>query len=306
MLACSRQFAVCLLMLALLGIVARVGPADAADGKFGACDLGGTRIQSVPDPVSGRSYDIEVTLPSDYEAEPARHYPVLYYADGGHLAGSATCLAKEPQRLKALKSVKRLRREGKLQQEPILIGLSYAKGEGFATSRGRDYTPVAAKPGYGGAEAYRRYLAETVIPHVESLYRIDPARRLFWGHSYGGLLGAHVLLTSPELFHSYILGSPSFWFGDHAILDMEANYAERDLKANVLIYVGGDEIRRYDPARRGYTQDMVGDVRTFEKRVKARGFPGLTIRSLVVPQKNHRTTIPPGFGWAITSALGGE
>ncbi|MGJ4856279.1 alpha/beta hydrolase [Labrys sp. La1] len=281
--------------------------AEARDGIPTGCDLGGTQIRSIADPVSGRSYDVEVTLPSDYQANPAKRYPVLYYADGGHLAASATCLSKEPRRQEALRLVRKLHRDGKLAEEPILVGLSYAKGEGFAVSRARDYTPVADKPGYGGAGAFQAYLGKTVMPVIEGLYRTDPRRRLFWGHSYGGLLGARILLTEPGLFRSYILGSPSLWFADHAILTMEADYARanRDLKAHVLIYVGGDEISRYDPGRRGDTQDMVGDVRTFEKLLKSRGFPSLTIHSLVVPGKNHRTTIPPGFAWAITSALAG-
>lgn len=290
--------------VALLG--AMTVPVEARDEAPVNCDLGGTRIRSLPDPATGRSYDIEVTLPEDYEAKPARRYPVLYYADGGHLSDGSTCLTKEPRRQEALRLVRALHREGKLSEEPILVGLSYAKGEGFAASRARDYTPVADKPGYGGAEAYQLYLKQTVIAFIEKTYRADVQRRLYWGHSYGGLLGARVLLTEPGLFQSYILGSPSFWFADHAILAMAAKYAKanRDLKANVLIYVGGDEIRRYDPGRRGDTQDMVGDVRTFEKQLKSRGFPGLTIRSLVVPGRNHRTTIPPGFSWAVTSALG--
>lgn len=280
-------------------------PAEAAETP--GCDLGGTQIRSIPDLVSGRSYDVEITLPSDYQANPTKRFAVLYYADGGHLATSATCLSKEPRRQEALRLVRKLHREGRLADEPILVGLSYARGEGFAVSRARDYTPVADKSGYGGAGAFQVYLGRTVIPAIEGSYRADPGRRLFWGHSYGGLLGARILLTEPGLFRSYILGSPSFWFADHAILSIEADYAKthRDLEADVLIYVGGDEISRYDPGRRGNTKDMVADVRTFEKRLKSRGFPSLTIRSLVVAGKNHRTTIPPGFSWAITSALGG-
>lgn len=294
-------------MVAGLAMLAAMS-AQAREEAPTGCDLGGTLIRSIPDPVSGRSYDVEITLPSDYQADPARRYPVLYYADGGHLAASATCLSKEPRRQEALRLVRKLHREGKLAQEPILVGLSYAKGEGFAVSRARDYTPVADKPGYGQAGAFQAYLGKIVIPAIEGAYRTDPRRRLFWGHSYGGLLGARILLTEPGLFRSYILGSPSFWFADHAILAIEADYAKanRDLRADVLIYVGGEEISRYDPGRRGNTQDMVADVRSFEKQLKSRGFPGLAIRSLIVRGKNHRTTIPPGFSWALTSALGGR
>ena len=127
------------------------------------------------------------------------------------------------------------------------------------------------------------------------------------GHSYGGLLGAHILLTEPGLFRTYILGSPSLWFADHAILTFESEYARanRNLKADLLLFVGGEEIGRYDPGRRDNTQNMVGDMRAFESQLKQRHYPGLTIRSLVVRSKNHRNVFPPGLTWAITAVLGG-
>jgi len=40
--------------------------------------LTGTQVWSVPDPVSGRDYEVFVSLPASYEAEPNRRYPVLY------------------------------------------------------------------------------------------------------------------------------------------------------------------------------------------------------------------------------------
>ena len=290
------------LVLALAALIATClsAPIEAAEGKAGkwrSCDPGGILTQSVPDPVSGRSYDIEVSLPSGYDAAAAKLYPVLYLADGGRAVRPLAC------------EVRALYGEGSLREDPIIVGLSYAKGENLEVSRKRDYTPVALKPGdtaYGGASAYQLYLRQTVIPYVERQYRADPGRRLYWGHSYGGLLGTRILLTEPDLFATYMLGSPSFWFGDQAILAIEADYAKAnsDLKAEVLMYVGGDEVSRYDAGRRGYTKDMVGGVKAFEARLRERGFPGLSIRSLVVPGKNHRNSIPAGFGWAITSVLG--
>lgn len=283
--------------IALLGLGTTAAAAQTKPGNWRNCDPGGIQTLSVPDPVSGRSYDVEISLPPDYDADTSRRHPVLYLADGGRATRPLTCL------------VKALYSKGELTEEPIIVGLSYAKGETLEVSRKRDYTPVPLKPGdtaYGGGQAYQLYLRATVISHVESLYRVDPGQRLYWGHSYGGLLGTRILLTEPGLFKTYILGSPSLWFANHAILALEADYAKAnsDLKANVLMYVGGLEVSRYEPARRGQTRDMVGDMKAFEAQLKQRSFPSLSIRSLVVPGKNHRNTIPPGFTWAITSVLG--
>lgn len=277
-------------------------PALAAETKpvkWSDCDPGGIQTLPVPDPVSRRNYDVEISLPSGYHREASTRYPIIYLADGGRGTRPVAC------------QIKALREKGALSEEPIIVGLSYAKGENLEVSRKRDYTPVPRRPGdtaYGGAPAYQHYLHHTVIPYVEGLYRANPNRRIYLGHSYGGLLGAHILLTEPDLFHTYILGSPSFWFANHAILAFESDYAKahKDLKADVLLFVGGNEISRFDTGRGGNTQDMVGDMKRFESRLGQRGFPSLTVRSLVVPGKNHRKAFPPGLTWAIGTVLGAK
>ncbi len=294
---CAARQAFLPIVAFLLCLCASVSSADAGRGKWGDCDPAGIQTLPVPDPVSGRSYDVEISLPSGYDGAASTSYPVLYLADGGRGTRPVTC------------QIKALREKGDLAEEPIIVGLSYARGENLETSRNRDYTPVPRTPGdtaYGGAAAYQLYIRQIVLPYVENRFRADPGRRIYFGHSYGGLLGVRILLTEPSLFRSYILGSPSLWFADHAILAVEADYAKtnRDLKADVLLYVGGDEVRRYDPGRSGYTRDMVSDMRAFASRLERYGFPSLTVRSLVVPGKDHRKVIPPGLIWAITAVLG--
>ena len=190
--------------------------------------------------------------------------------------------------------------------DPVIVGLSYATGENLEDSRRRDYTPVAQGPvGYGGASAYQAYLRTVVLPHVEAHFATDPRQRYFWGHSYGGLLGAHILFTQPDMFQTYMLGSPSFWFGDGAIYGFEEAYAaaNRRLDARVLLYVGGAEIARYDAARRGNTRDMVAGMRDFEARLRARRYAGLSIGSAVIEGRDHLSAVRPGFEWAMRTAM---
>lgn len=250
----------------------------------------------LPDPVSGRQYEIYISLPGSYADNPDKTYPLLVLADGGRAFPNLSC------------DVRTLVQKGAIGEEPIIVGLSYAAGEDLEDSRRRDYTPVAQGPTsrvYGGAAAYQTYLRTVVLRHVESHYRTDPARRLFWGHSYGGLLGAHILLTEPGLFQTYLLGSPSFWFADQAIYGFEDAYAKksRRLDATVLLYVGGQEISRYDPARKGNTRDMVAGMQAFASRLLERGYGGLQLRSTVIEGKDHRSSVRPGFAWAVTEAL---
>jgi uncharacterized protein len=289
----GHRFGLALLAASLVALLSVVA---APSGANAACPSVKPVTVPLPDPVSGRRYEIFVSLPSGYADNPGKTYPLLVLADGGRAFPNLSC------------EVRALGLKGAIGEEPIVVGLSYAAGEDLEDSRRRDYTPVAQEPSnrvYGGAAAYQAYLRTVVLRHVESHYRTDPGRRLFWGHSYGGLLGAHILLTEPGLFQTYLIGSPSFWFADQAIFGFEDTYAKRNrrLDATVLLYVGGLEISRYDPARKGNTRDMVAGMQAFASRLLERGYGGLQLRSTVIPGKDHRSSVRPGFVWALTEAL---
>lgn len=252
---------------------------------------------ALPDPVSGRHYDIQVSIPRGHADDPDRRWPLLILADGPRAFPGLSC------------AVRRLADKGALVQEPVVIGLSYAAGEDHNASRNRDYTPVARGPDarvYGGAAAYQTYLRSIVIPHVEAQYRTDPAQRLFWGHSYGGLLGLHVLLTEPGLFHAYLIGSPSIWFADRAILTFENALARRGvpLDAVLLLHVGGLEAP--GPETHPRMRDMIADMEELASRLRGRGYPGLRMQTAILPGKDHVGVIGPGFSWALIEALGAD
>ncbi len=49
-------------------------------------------------------------------------------------------------------------------------------------------------------------------------YRVDMKRKIYVAHSYGGLLGAYILLTEPTMFERYVISSPSLWFDNKVML----------------------------------------------------------------------------------------
>lgn len=260
------------------------------------CKESETVTVSLPDPVSGRHYEIYVSLPSGYADDTSQTYPLVVLADGGRAFPKLGCSA-------------RAMAEGDPGKKAILVGLSYAGEEDLEDSRRRDYTPTklaGASKAYGEAAAYQTYITNVVLSYIDAHYRVADGQRIFWGHSYGGLLGAHILLTAPSTFQTYILGSPSFWFGNSAILDFETRYASshRKLDANVILYVGGLETARYDATRKGNTRDMIKGMQQFEKRLRSRNYDGLHLVSTVIPGKDHRSSVGPGFHWGLGVALG--
>ncbi|MNH48835.1 Ferri-bacillibactin esterase BesA [compost metagenome] len=260
--------------------------------------LTGTQVWSVPDPVSGRDYEVFVSLPASYEAQPNRRYPVLYVTDADYAFPIIRQIAR------------RVNLDGPVIEEFILVGLSYAKGDGGADSRRRDYTPTPNGPRnsagsvHGGGAAYQTYLKTQALPFVEQKFRADPARRVLLGHSYGALLGSQIMFTDPGMFSGYVLGSPSFWFDKRHMMKMEADYARshRDLPAEVFMYVGAFE-GPGPTARHANETDMVGDMDTMERLLKSRAYPGLSVQSTVLENEDHLTVAPVGFTRGLMAVL---
>lgn len=280
----------------LLGACSEKADARTSLSEPGAAEgapyvLADTQVLNVPDPVSGRNYQVFVSLPADYEANPDRRYPTLYVTDADYAFPIIRQIAR------------RVNLDGPRVEDFILVGLSYAANEGGMVSRTRDYTPVRINDRTGGGAAYQTYLKTRVLPFIEDRFRADPARRNLLGHSYGGLLGAQILFSEPELFDGYILGSPSFWFGDHAMMRTEADYARanKDLPARVHMYIG--EYETPGPGRRNTRYDMVGDNARFEARLRSRGYPGLTLTNEVLNDEDHLTVAPRGFTHGLLTLL---
>jgi uncharacterized protein len=233
----------------------------------------------------GRTYELYVRLPPEYGSEDnaSRRYPVIYINDAHYTFQTAAGVTLSPMRHGGL-------------EPAILVAISYAKGEGGADSRGRDLTPTpnSSRPDKsGGARAYLTFIKDEVIPFVEQAYRTDPGRRTLTGQSYGGLFGAFALLEEPGLFADYILTSPSLWYGEGVMFDVEAEFAKthKALPARVYFAIGETET----PANNSGKYDMVGDQKRFADQLRSRNYEGLVVRDEVVEGGTHLTTFPIGL-----------
>lgn len=272
-------------------------------GQGEAYELLGSQVWDVPDPASGLTYQVFVQLPQNYETDPARRYPVLYVTDADY----AFPVIRQISR--------RMNVERPMVADFILVGLSYSVGSVGAESRRRDYTPTENGPSTAPADAvhgqgarYQAYLRDQVKPFIEQNYRTAPEQAFLLGHSYGGLLGAQILLTEPEMFSGYVLGSPSFWYDKRHVFSIEEAYAAShdDLKAKVYMYVGEYEAFRPGVGRYNDSVDLVGDMLAFEDKLNARGYPSLTISSEVLNDEDHFSVAPRGFTHGLLELLPAE
>lgn len=149
---------------------------------------------------------IEVVLPDKYKPGSGERYEVTYVTDGEWNT----------------KIVANLQRFAGYQFMPpnIIVSLpnTYINKENM---RGRDLTPthVAQNPSSGGADNYIAFLKTELIPYIEKKYPAKGART-YHGGSLGGLFGMYTFFKEPELFQSYTLSDPAFWWDNGFLMKM--------------------------------------------------------------------------------------
>ncbi|MCB9644428.1 MAG: histidine kinase [Myxococcales bacterium] len=144
-----------------------------------------------------RERDILVWLPSSYDSDPQRRYPVLYMHDGQNLFDPATAYAGVEWAVD--ENIEQLEREGRIDT-PIVVGLKNTP------DRLEEYVPT--DQGY----AYMRFIVEVVKPMIDHRYRTRPDREntAVMGSSLGGLASFLLVWCYPHLFSKAGCLSPVF------------------------------------------------------------------------------------------------
>ena len=174
--------------------------------------------------VLGEERVILVRTPAGYEANNVK-YPVLYMTDGdAHIGHTAS-------------TIDFLMRNGRVS-DLIVVGV-------VNTDRTRDLTPVKATaktptgelqfPTSGGADNFLKFFETELIPRIEKDYRVQPYR-IFAGHSLGGLLAIHAMMTKPGLFNAYIAVSPSLQWENGEALKRVTEFLSKQKEMNVTLY----------------------------------------------------------------------
>lgn len=253
-----------------------------------------TEVRDIRAQALKRDYQLYVALPDSYQ-QGSKRYPVLFVVDANYGFPIVRNIAQ------------RLNKHAGME-EVVVVGLSYANGDGGVYSRRRDYTPTTPRkhdyrsdmpgrqPAFGEAAAYGKFLSEEVFPFIASHYRVNMRRKVFIGHSYGSLLGLQFLLTAPRTFEHYILGSPSLWYDAGIMFEREQAYAasHKDLPASVFFGIGG--LEKLAPgkkrSRAEEDADMLADLREFDAKLKSHKFPNLKTRLRVFEDEDHASVFP--------------
>ena len=258
------------------------------------------QIQVVPIKASktDRTYELYIELPEDYSENNTKTYPVLYYTDAmwhlEMLSGSTEYML----------------------EDVILVGISWQldinkdlkKEMGAHVSRYRDYSfrpsekpDIQTKFQLGQANSHIDFIRNDVFKYVDNTYRTDPKSRTYFGYSMGGEFGSYILMSQPDTFNNYIIGSPSiknevpYLTEFHSKLEpYDAANRNTSLNANVFISHGSLE------------KDMVAPIDEFISVLKNRRDAGLSVLKEVI-DGNHGSAFPMtavrSIAW-LSSVLG--
>jgi predicted alpha/beta superfamily hydrolase len=216
---------------------------------------------------------ILVRLPAGAQAGKVK-YPVLYITDGdGHMeeVGGIIDFLVAHNRCSPI----------------ILVGIPN-------TDRTRDLTPtradakgpdgsiVQAFPTSGGADRFLQFIQTELFPEIEKRYP-TASYRIFAGHSFGGLLAIHTLITHPDMFNAYIAVSPSLQWDDQKTLHQAQQFftTTRELRKTLFFSLGNE----------GNTPNPMGDGFDQMQKLFATSTPkGFLVRSARYPDEDHGST----------------
>lgn len=233
------------------------------------------KVIPIQDSQTERQYELYIKLPEGYsKAENKdKDYPVIYITDAmWHmeiLSGSTEYI----------------------MEDAILVGISWQKDikedlkqkYGAHASRFRDYSfwkksnPEHPKLQFGQANNHLAFIRNDVFNHIEQNYRANPDNRSYFGYSLSGLFGAYILMTQPDTFKNYILGSPSIQLLTEG--EEKVEFKNKELNANVFISNGTLEKKSHEP------------ISEFVTLLRARNNSSLSIEHAVI-EGSHHTAFP--------------
>lgn len=263
----SRTGALFLLVLSL-GIAGQV--CSAPSTAYPSATVRGSEVRAMKSASTGRSYDLYIRKPADFDKNKDKKYPVLYLLDG-------------QWDFKLLDSVVGGLVHDKQMPDIVVVGITYSGDDAdYDALRARDYTPTPGDlEGSGDGPKFLGFIKTELIPFVERNYRGDPTRRILGGHSFGGLFTLYAMFTEPSLFWGYLAGSPDITWDNDFLVKQEADFAtkHKNLPVRLFMGVGGAE-QLVTPG--------VGFVRTFS----ARNYDGLQWDARVIEGEGHAGVKP--------------
>jgi hypothetical protein len=141
---------------------------------------------------------------------------------------------------------------------------------------------------HGGAEGFLQFITGELAPVVEEEYGGDPDDRALSGFSLGGLFATYALLQETPAFRRFILGSPSLWWDNRTIFEMEKRRAEGSKALPARVFVSAGEEEEMPGGSLPRWSKMVTNALEFAVRLKFRDYEGLELEHQTILRAGHQ------------------
>ena len=253
---------------------------------------------------TGRSYRIYVSKP--VVPAPAAGYAVLYVLDADTAFPTAQSQAVLASLLDGRKPL-------------LVVGVGYPDVMATMNLRTRDLTPyvpnaetagkVSAKPEeWGGADAFHEFMLEELRPIIQSMVAVDKSDQSLMGYSLGGLFALHVLLSSPESYGNYVIGSPAVWWNGKQVLQDLPFFTEKveDGKVSPRVLITSAEWEQSAGSRSlPENYRMVDNAREVAEALrKIKGTNGYRVDYALFANETHNSGIPASTSRGVAFVAG--
>ncbi len=170
---------------------------------------------------------LNIYLPEGYNPAESTKYPVIYLLDGSadedfiHISGLVQFNSFEW-----------------INQVPksIVVGIA-------TVDRKRDFTfPTTLEkdktrfPTTGHSDQFIAFIEKELQPFIDKKYKTNDSKTII-GQSLGGLLATEILLKKPFLFNKYVIASPSLWWNNGSLLDLDSEMLKENFNQQTEIYI---------------------------------------------------------------------
>ena len=209
--------------------------------------------------------DVYAYLPPSHGG--GRRFPVVYMHDGQNLFDEASSNSGE---WRVDETMEALAAEG---LEAIVVGVTVDE------TRQQQYAGA-------GADAYLRFLVETVRPLVADAFDVDGRREAtgIAGSSLGGVISLHALYAHRDVFAFAGVLSPAFWFNGDALFRVVER--EDPPRARIYLDVGDDEGDGDEERRLAY----VDGFERMRALLETKGLTGDRLRAVLDEGGIHHET----------------
>lgn len=225
---------------------------------------------------------LNIYLPEGYNPSEDTKYPVIYLLDGSadedfiHVVGLVQFNSFEW-----------------INQVPksIVVGIA-------TVDRRRDFTfPTTIEndktrfPTTGHSDQFIAFIEKELQPFIEKKYKTNDSKTII-GQSLGGLLETEILLKKPFLFNKYVIVSPSLWWDNGSLLNLDSEILKENFKQQTDIYiaVGKEGLTPTEIPR-----VMEVDANVLAEKIKASKSNYIKVYFDYFPEENHGTILHPAI-----------